>query len=111
MDVCKSRIGPKDHLSADGLFTWQEVECLGACVNAPMAQINDYYFEDLTPESMNRIIDEFAAGGSPKAGNYVERANSAPVGGPLTLTEPSLFDGSRAQKVELPNRAPPEPVA
>ena len=48
MRVCKEKIGPKDHLSADGRFTWQEVECLGACSNAPMAQINDYYFEDLT---------------------------------------------------------------
>jgi NADH-quinone oxidoreductase subunit E len=110
MDVCKQKIGPKNHLSADGLFTWQEVECLGACVNAPMAQINDYYFEDLTAESMARIIDEFAGGGSPQPGNYVERKNSAPIGEPLTLTDPSLFDGSRAQPVELPNRPQPEPA-
>jgi NADH-quinone oxidoreductase subunit E len=54
MDVCKKKIGPKDTLSADGRFTWQEVECLGACANAPMAQINDYYFEDLTAETMAR---------------------------------------------------------
>jgi NADH-quinone oxidoreductase subunit E len=54
MDVCKSKIGPKDRLTADGLFTWQEVECLGACVNAPMAQINDYYYEDLTPRAWPR---------------------------------------------------------
>ena len=111
MDVCKSRIGPKNHISTDGQFTWQEVECLGACVNAPMAQINDYYFEDLTAASMAGIIEDFAAGRDPKPGNYVERANSAPVGGPLTLTEPSLFDGSRARKIELPNRAPPETPA
>ena len=111
MDVCKQKIGPKDHLSADGLFTWQEVECLGGWVNAPMAQINDYYFEDLTAESMGRIIDEFAAGRSPEPGNYVERRNSAPVGEPLTLTDPSLFDGSRARRVELPNRPQPEPAA
>ena len=62
MRVCKEKIGPKDHLSADGRFTWQEVECLGACSNAPMAQINDYYFEDLTPETIGQIIDDFAAG-------------------------------------------------
>jgi NADH-quinone oxidoreductase subunit E len=111
MDVCKQKIGAKNGTSADGRFTWQEVECLGACVNAPMAQINDYYYEDLTAESMARIIDDFAAGRDPKPGNYVERVNSAPVGGPLTLTEPTLFDGSRAQRVELPNRAPPEPAA
>ena len=60
MRVCKEKIGPKDHLSADGRFTWQEVECLGACSNAPMAQINDYYYEDLTPETMAQIIDDFA---------------------------------------------------
>jgi NADH-quinone oxidoreductase subunit E len=111
MDVCKQKIGAKDHLSADGLFTWQEVECLGACVNAPMAQINDYYFEDLTPESMGRIIDEFAAGGAPQPGVYADRKNSAPVGEQVTLTDPSLFDGSRAQRVELPNRTQPEPAA
>lgn len=111
MDVCKSRIGPKNHMSADGQFTWQEVECLGACVNAPMAQINDYYFEDLTPESMGRIIDEFAAGGSPRPGPYIDRQTSAPVGERVTLTDPTLFDGSRARKVDLPNRAQPEPAA
>ena len=61
MRVCKEKIGPKDHLSADGRFTWQEVECLGACSNAPMAQINDYYFEDLTAESMAQIIDDSGA--------------------------------------------------
>ena len=60
MKVCKEKIGPKDHLSADGRFTWQEVECLGACCNAPMAQINDYYYEDLTPAELSRIIDDFA---------------------------------------------------
>jgi NADH-quinone oxidoreductase subunit E len=110
MDVCKSKIGPKNHLSADGMFTWQEVECLGACVNAPMAQINDYYFEDLTSASMTQIIDDFAAGGDPQPGNYVERKNSAPVGEQITLTDPTLFDGSRAQRVELPNRPQPEPA-
>jgi NADH-quinone oxidoreductase subunit E len=51
MAVCKRKIGPQDHRSADGKFYWQEVECLGACANAPMAAINDYYYEDLTPEA------------------------------------------------------------
>lgn len=111
MEVCKAKLGPKERISADGKFTWQEVECLGACVNAPMAQINDYYFEDLTPESMTRIIDEFAAGGQPQPGSYAGRQGSAPAGGFQTLTEPALFDGSRAQKVELPNRPQPEPAA
>ena len=50
MKICKEKIGPKDHLSADGRFTWQEVECLGACANAPMAQIGKDYYEDLTAD-------------------------------------------------------------
>ncbi|RZJ01867.1 MAG: NADH-quinone oxidoreductase subunit NuoE [Brevundimonas sp.] len=104
MDVCKKKIGPKDHLSADGRFTWQEVECLGACANAPMAQINDYYFEDLTAETMAQIIDDFAAGKSPKPGSRVGRASSEPEGGALTLTDPKLYDGSAAKKIKsLPN--------
>jgi NADH-quinone oxidoreductase subunit E len=107
MKVCKDKIGPKDVLSADGRFTWQEVECLGACANAPMAQINDYYFEDLTPETIGQIIDDFAAGKAPKPGPRVDRVNSAPEGGALTLTDPKLYDGSAAQPIrKLPNSDP-----
>ena len=107
MKVCKDKIGPKDTLSADGRFTWQEVECLGACANAPMAQINDYYFEDLTPESMGQIIDDYAAGKTPKPGSRVGRASSEPEGGALTLTDPTLYDGSAARPIrKLPNSDP-----
>ena len=107
MRVCKEKIGPKDELSADGRFTWQEVECLGACANAPMAQINDYYYEDLTPETMAQIIDDFAAGKSPKPGSRVGRHTSEPEGGARVLTDPSLYDGSRAKKIKsLPNSKP-----
>ena len=107
MAVCKSKIGPKDKLSADGRFTWQEVECLGACANAPMAQINDYYFEDLTADDMAQIIDDFAAGKTPKPGSRVGRASSEPEGGALTLTDPTLYDGSAAKPIKkLPNSAP-----
>lgn len=107
MKVCKSKIGPKDTLSADGRFTWQEVECLGACANAPMAQINDYYFEDLTAETMAQIIDDFAAGQSPQPGSRVGRNTSEPEGGALTLTDPALYDGSAAQPIaKLPNSEP-----
>jgi NADH-quinone oxidoreductase subunit E len=111
MKVCKEKIGAKDHLSADGLFTWQEVECLGACCNAPMAQINDYYYEDLTPETMAQIIDDFRAGKSPQPGSYIGRHSSEPEGGALTLTDPSLYDGHLADPVTLPNRPQPEPAA
>lgn len=104
MKVCKDKIGPKQTLSADGRFYWEEVECLGACVNAPMAMINDYYFEDLTPENLKSILDDFAAGKKPKPGPRVDRINSAPEGGPLTLTDPKLFDGSAAKPIKtLPN--------
>ena len=107
MKVCRDKIGPKDTLSADGRFTWQEVECLGACANAPMAQINDYYFEDLTPETIAQIIDDFAAGKTPKPGSRVGRASSEPEGGALTLTDSKLYDGSAAKPIKkLPNSDP-----
>lgn len=107
MKVCKSRIGPKQTLSADGKFYWEEVECLGACVNAPMAMVNDYYFEDLTAADMNQIIDDFAAGKTPKPGPRIDRVNSAPEGGALTLTDANLYDGSAARPItKLPNSEP-----
>ncbi|MBC1182005.1 NADH-quinone oxidoreductase subunit NuoE [Brevundimonas sp. WCHBH090558] len=107
MRVCKEKIGPKDHLSADGRFTWQEVECLGACSNAPMAQINDYYFEDLTPDTIGRIIDDFAAGKTPEPGSYIGRTNAAPEGGPKTLLDATLYDGRAAKPIKkLPNSDP-----
>ena len=65
MAVCKRRSAPKDHRSADGKFYWQEVECMGACSNAPMAAINDYYYEDLTPAGLEQLLDDFAAGKTP----------------------------------------------
>jgi len=107
MDLCKTEIGAKDHLSADGLFTWQEVECLGACCNAPMAQINDYYYEDLTPETLGQIIAAFRKGETPKPGPYNGRTVSEPAGGPQTLLDESLYDGRLAKKIKkLPNTEP-----
>lgn len=103
MKVCKDKIGPKDKLSADGKFYWQEVECLGACTNAPMAQINDYFYEDLTPDNLAQIIDDFAAGKTPKTGPYNGRFTSEPLGGATTLKDPSLYDGSAAKPLKIPN--------
>ena len=104
MAICKEKIGPRDHISADGEFTWQEVECLGACCNAPMAQINDYYYEDLTPESFGQILEDFRAGKKPWPGSYAHRHASEPAGGPLTLTDPTLYDGHLGEPIErLPN--------
>ena len=85
--VCKRRIGDEHHVSADGKFSWIEVECLGACVNAPMVQINEDYYEDLTPETFEKILDQFAAGKKPKPGPQIDRQFSAPVGGPTTLLQ------------------------
>ncbi len=106
MEVCKRKIGPQNHRSADGKFYWQEVECLGACANAPMAAINDYYYEDLTPESFEKLLDEFAAGKKPKPGSMIGRQGSAPEGGNITLTDAKLFDGSLGKKIKIPNLPP-----
>jgi NADH-quinone oxidoreductase subunit E len=83
--VCREKIGPEGQVSADGNFSWIEVECLGACVNAPMVQINADYYEDLDPATFARVLDEFAAGRTPTPGPQIDRQLSAPVGGPTTL--------------------------
>jgi NADH-quinone oxidoreductase subunit E len=87
LDICHRRIGHQYEVTADGKFSWVEVECLGACVNAPMAQINVDYYEDLTPERFEKILDEMAAGRTPKPGPQVDRQMSAPIGGATTLKE------------------------
>jgi NADH-quinone oxidoreductase subunit E len=89
--VCRERIGEQMHVTSDGKFSWVEVECLGACVNAPMAQINADYYEDLNVERLNHILDELAAGRTPKPGPQIDRQFSAPVGGPTTLTDPAIY--------------------
>jgi len=77
---------------------------LGACANAPMAQINDYYYEDLTPESLAQIIEDFAEGKSPKPGSYAGRHTSEPADGALTLQDKKLYDGSAGKPIKkLPN--------
>jgi NADH-quinone oxidoreductase subunit E len=112
MKVCRDEIGAPHHMSADGWFTWEEVECLGACCNAPMAAINDYYYEDLTPESLLKILNDFRKGEKPWPGSYAGRRSSEPEGGPLTLNDPKLYDGSAAQPIKkLPNAPEPEPAA
>jgi len=86
--VCKSRIAPSPHVvSNDGMLSWTEVECLGACVNAPMVLIWKDTYEDLTKESFGKVLDGFASGNPPKPGPQIDRQFSAPVGGPTTLKE------------------------
>lgn len=94
-DVCRSRIGEQRHVTADGNFSWLEVECLGACCNAPMVQINDDYYEDLTPENFNKLLDDLAAGRPVQKGSQAGRVSSEPE--PArgdTLLDPALYDGS-----------------
>ncbi|MFK8251585.1 NADH-quinone oxidoreductase subunit NuoE [Ancylobacter terrae] len=95
IEVCKRKIHHDPfHLSADGTLSWEEVECAGACVNAPMAQVFKDVYEDLTPEQFEVIIDALARGETPKTGPQNGRRSSEPVTGPKTLTAPELFDGS-----------------
>jgi NADH-quinone oxidoreductase subunit E len=77
--------------AADGeTFSVQEVECLGACVNAPVVQINDDFYEDLDEASLQKVLDAFKRGETPKPGPQVDRQTSAPEGGPTTLTSATL---------------------
>jgi NADH-quinone oxidoreductase subunit E len=93
-EVLRRRIGAERHVTPDGLFSWLEVECLGACCNAPMVQINADYYEDLTPEILERMLDDFAAGRPVKPGPQQGRVSSEPAGDVKTLQDPALFDGS-----------------
>ena len=83
--ACHKRGLKKGRTTDDGLFTLSEVECLGACANAPMVQINDDNYEDLTEDSMGAILDALARGETPRPGPQVDRQTSCPVGGPTTL--------------------------
>lgn len=90
--VCKTRIAPHPHeLSADGQFSWEEVECLGSCANAPMVQIWKDTYEDLTPELFEAVLDGFANGTPPSPGSQIGRTASCPAGGPTTLTDPEIY--------------------
>ncbi len=84
--VCRKRIHHDAfHVSADGDFSWEEVECLGACVNAPMVLIGSDTYEDLTPATFEKVLDGIAAGKPPKPGPQIDRQQSAPIGGATTL--------------------------
>ena len=88
ISVCREKISETAHvISEDGKFSWEEVECLGACANAPMAQIGKDYYEDLTVERFTKIIDEFAAGKIPTPGPQNGRFAAEPMGGLTALTK------------------------
>jgi NADH-quinone oxidoreductase subunit E len=84
-DICLKQIGPENKVSADGMLSWVEVECLGACVNAPMVQINKDYFEDLTPDLFTTLLQKLRSGVAVKPGPQNNRQFSAPASGPRTL--------------------------
>tara|TARA_B100000929_G_C15244302_1_gene330959 strand:- start:106 stop:594 length:489 start_codon:yes stop_codon:yes gene_type:complete len=86
VDVCKNKISQnQNELSANKICSWMEVECLGACVNAPMLQINEDYFEDLDEEKTKEIINMILNDESPKTGSYKNRKSSEPESGRTTL--------------------------
>jgi len=86
--VCKNKISEKENvLSEDGKISWMEVECLGACVNAPMMQINNDYYEDLDKEKTLKILDKILNGETPKPGSYRGRINNEPENNRKTLMD------------------------
>ncbi|MEP9351134.1 NADH-quinone oxidoreductase subunit NuoE [Xanthobacter sp. KR7-225] len=89
--VCEKKIGHERQVTADGTFSWLEVECLGACTNAPMVQINDDYYEDLTPETFEKLLDDLAAGRPVKVGPQNSRHGAEPEGGARVLTDAALY--------------------
>ncbi len=110
IEVCKSRIHPEPHhLNADGTMSWEEVECLGACVNAPMVMIYHDTYEDLTPQRMEEIVDAFAAGKGDtiQPGPQIDRQTSAAFGGRTTLLEQPTAKRTKF----VPPPAPEAPVA
>jgi NADH-quinone oxidoreductase subunit E len=118
IDICRKRIASHPHeVSRDGDFSWEEVECLGACVNAPMVQVGKDTYEDLTRESFTAILDAFARGERPRPGPQNGRQFSMPITGATTLNDIEYADddvrpshGERANAGREPARSPAAPV-
>jgi len=87
-EVCRRKLGiDLKGTTADGKFTLVEVECLGACVNAPVVQINDDFYEDLDPPKLEKLLLVLSSGEVPAPGSQIGRQGAAPIGGPTTLIE------------------------
>ena len=116
-DVCRQRIGGEERPGADGAFSWEEVECIGACVNAPVVQIGADTYEDLTAATFERLLDDLAAGRPVKPGPAIDRKFSAPIGGETTLTDAGLYrrgpasGNVAAAPPSRPQGKRPDPVA
>lgn len=105
--VCKSKINEKPfETNKDGTLSWEEVECLGACVNAPMVMVFKDTYEDLTAERFEEMIDEFEAGKDVKVGTQIDRQFSAPEGGMVTLTEVPTRKATKVAKAPAKKAAP-----
>ena len=110
LSLCRKKIHPEPHhLNADGSLSWEEVECLGACVNAPMVQVWKDTYEDLTPATLEKLIDDLQAGRPVKPGPQIDRQQSMAFGGATSLTDKTLYSKQRTfKRVEAP---PPPPAA
>jgi len=106
IEMLTRKIGPQRSISEDGKLSWLEVECLGSCSNAPMVQISngdsDHYYEDLTAESLEKVLDDLVAGKKPPQGPKNGRFSSEPIGGAMTLTTKNLLK-ARTPLKKLPN--------
>ena len=115
LSLCRKKIHPEPHhVNADGSLSWEEVECLGACVNAPMVQVWKDTYEDLTPATLEKLIDDLQAGRPVKPGPQIDRQQSMAFGGATSLTDKSLYSKPRTfKRVEAPPPPPaaPSPVA
>ena len=107
--LCRKKIHPEPHhLNSDGSLSWEEVECLGACVNAPMVQVWKDTYEDLTPEVLSGLIDDWQAGRKTTPGPQNARHHSMALGGATTLLDKTLYNKQRSfKRVEAP---PPPPA-
>jgi len=100
--VCQNKISTKPHaISENGMFSWEEVECLGACANAPMVQIGKDYYEDLTAEKFASVIDDLAAGKVPTPGSQIGRYAAEPAGGLTSLKDYDVGKAAHNASVQL----------
>ena len=102
VSVCQDKIAVKPHtISENGMFSWEEVECLGACANAPMVQIGKDYYEDLTSDKFANLIDDMAAGKVPTPGSQSGRYAAEPAGGLTSLADYDIGKATHNASVQL----------
>ena len=106
--ACRKHIGLRpETISPDGMFSWMEVECLGACVNAPVMQIGKDYYEDLDGPKTEAILSALRRGEEPRPGSQIGRHSSEPVGGATTLTDRAIYDRRKQSGEDASDRESP----